>query len=221
VRVLRGEELDADPIERDEPRGRVRHPLAPQHRHEPGEEPDPQPTRQRGTVGAAVLHEARAHDEVRLSSFERGEQLPELGGVVLAVPVEPDRGVVALLEREAEPGLDGAADADVERQPEHGRAALGGGGPGLVGRGVVDDHDLDSRIEGADLVDDPPDRARLVVRRDDGRDPSKAQTGTPALRPMSSSRRRARCAYVCSSRTRSRARFPMSAACPGSARSSR
>ena len=46
-------------------------------------------------------------------------------------------------------------------------------------------------------------------------------TVTPAPSPTSSSNRRARCAYVCSSRTRSRARRPISSACPGSAISSR
>ena len=47
-----------------------------------------------------------------------GEELPELGRVVLAVPVEPDGELVAVLERVLEAGLDGAADAEVEREPD-------------------------------------------------------------------------------------------------------
>ena len=42
----------------------------------------------------------------------------------------------------------------------------------------------------------------------------RCHTATPARAP-SSSKRRARCAYVCSSRTRSRARRPISSACAG------
>ena len=48
-----------------------------------------------------------------------------------------------------------------------------------------------------------------------------SHTVNRAPRPTRSSNRRAWCAYVCSSRTRSRARCPISSACPGSATSSR
>ena len=58
------------------------------------------------------------------SCEHRLEQLPELGGVVLAVAVEPHREPEAVLERVAEAGLHGAADPEVERQADHVRAAL-------------------------------------------------------------------------------------------------
>ena len=70
----------------------------------------------------APVDEARADDDVRLVPVEHGEQLRKLGRVVLPVAVEPDRELVAVLERELEAGLHGRADAEVERQPDDERA---------------------------------------------------------------------------------------------------
>ena len=53
----------------------------------------------------------------------RIEHAAELRRIVLAVAVDAHRDVVAVLEREAEAGLHGAADAEVERQPQDARAA--------------------------------------------------------------------------------------------------
>ena len=89
----------------------------------------------------------------------------ELGRVVLAVAVEPDGELVAVLERVLEAGLDGAADAEVEREPDDRGAMRGGDAGGVVRRAVVDDDDVEGRVVGADLVDDAADRALLVVAR--------------------------------------------------------
>ena len=51
------------------------------------------------------------------------DDVGELRRVVLAVAVDAHGELVALLPGVAEAGLDGAADAEVERQPEHVRAA--------------------------------------------------------------------------------------------------
>ena len=68
-----------------------------------------------GRYVAVAVDEARARDDVGLAALDRAEQLLELGRVVLAVAVEPHGRLVAVLERVLEPGLDGAADAEVVR----------------------------------------------------------------------------------------------------------
>ena len=73
--------------------------------------------------------------------MDRREELPELGRVVLAVAVEPDRDLVALVARVPEPGLHRSADADVEQEPEHRRAVRLGDVRRLVARRVVDHDD--------------------------------------------------------------------------------
>ena len=83
----------------------------------------------------------------------RGRAATASWRVVLAVAVDLHGELVAVLERVAEAGLDGAADAEVERQAEDVRARRGGDRGGAVGRAVVDDDDLEARVEGADLVD--------------------------------------------------------------------
>ena len=87
------------------------------------------------------------------------EQLRDLGGVVLAVAVEADRELVAVLERVPEAGLHGAADAEVEREAEHDGAPRLCDRRRAVRRAVVDDDDVEAGIEGPDLVDDAADRA--------------------------------------------------------------
>ena len=86
-----------DPVEREETGGRVGDPLASEKRDEPREDANADPARERGPVGAAGVDEAGADHQVGLAALERREQLAELGGVVLPVAVEPDRGVVALV----------------------------------------------------------------------------------------------------------------------------
>ena len=130
---------------------------------------------------------------------------------MLAVPVEAYGDLVSLVARVPEPGLDRATDADVERQREDFRAVRAGDVDRVVRRRVVDDDNVDVRVERADLVDDATDRACFVPRGND-RDQAVGHAATPASSPTSSSRRRARCAYVCSSRTRSRARCPIASA---------
>ena len=88
------------------------------------------------------IDEARADHEVCRTGSDRSEQLPELGRVVLAVAVEPDRNLVSLVARVPEPRLDGSADADVEQEPEHGGSVRFGRTRRRIGRRVVDDdHD--------------------------------------------------------------------------------
>src|ERR1043166_8285662 len=89
-----------------------------------GRAPAP-PRAPRGVL--AALGDPRADDDVRLARDERCEQLAELRRVVLAVSVDLNSELEAVLECVAVAGLDGAADAEVEREAQDDRAVLGVG----------------------------------------------------------------------------------------------
>ena len=125
--------------------------------------------------------------------------------VVLAVAVEADGDLVAVLERVLEAGLDGAADAEVERQPDDRRARGGGDLGGRVGRAVVDDDDVEPRIEAAQLPDDRTDRPLLVAGRDD-REPTRSDTAPPGRPARPARAAAAPGARTCARRARARGR---------------
>ena len=86
---------------------------------------------------------------------------------MLAVGIDLGRKVVGVALRVLVAGLDGTADAEVERVLDHGRAGPLGLLGGTVGRPVVDDQDVEV---GALLVDrrhDARDGLLLVVGGDD------------------------------------------------------
>ena len=143
---IRGEEADRRTVERLEARRGVGQPLMGDPRDDPGEDADAGPAGSRRPV-AARGQEARADREVGLARGDRRDDRAELSRVVLAVAVEPHGEVVAPLPREAEAGLDGPADPEVERQPDDVRAGRGRDLGGAVGRAVRDDHDLEAVIE--------------------------------------------------------------------------
>src|SRR6478672_11363497 len=92
---------------------------------------------------------------------------------MLTVPVAADDEVVAALSRVLEPGLYGAADAEVERQPDDVRTVRRRDLGGAVDGPVRDDDDLQVRGIRAQLLDHGADVVLLVERRHDG-DPAKA-----------------------------------------------
>ncbi len=193
ARVVAREQRDGGAVERLEPGGGVRDPLPREERDELREPRDPEPPAQRRPVAAVLAVEAGARDDVRLVARERREELRQLGRVVLSVAVEAHGEVVALLERVAEPRLDGRADPEVEGKADDDRA---GGGSSLgspVTRAVVDDDDVDAGIELPDSRDDRADRLLLVEGGDDRDDPP-AHAGTAVSSSSSRSIRRARCA---------------------------
>jgi hypothetical protein len=167
VRVVGGEERDRPAVERAEAGRRVGHALADDGRDDPREDPDPDPARARRAIGA-VAGEPRADDDIRAVIEQRAEDERQLRRVVLAVAVNLHRDVEAVLEGVPVPGLDGAADPEVERQPDDVRAARLRHGGGGVDRGVVDDHDLHAGVDRAQLVDHSPHVRLLIQRRDDG-----------------------------------------------------
>ena len=150
------------------PGGRVGDALADDARDDPGQKPDPDAPRARRAIAArADRGEARADDDVGFAVQHRCEHAVELRGIVLAVAVDAYRDVVVVLEREAEAGLHCAADAEVERQPQHACTLRRRRVRRAVERAVVDDDDVEPRIERAQLVDHAPDVLRLVQRGDD------------------------------------------------------
>ena len=72
---------------------------------------------------------------------ERGEERRDLGRVVLAVGVERQDRVGAVVERPAEAGPERGALALVRPLLDDGRAGLAGPVGRVVGRAVVDDDD--------------------------------------------------------------------------------
>ena len=102
---------------------------------------------------------------------------------MLAVSVEPHGALVSLLAGVPEPGLDGAADPDVEGKAEDGGAVGLSHGRGLVGRGIVDDDDVDGQLELPDLVDDLSNRTGLVPGGDDSDDLRPGHTAHPGAEP--------------------------------------
>src|SRR5581483_759160 len=94
-----------------EARRRVGDAPADEQRDRPGEQPDRLPPRPRRLV-AAPADEARADRDVGVPGDDRPREHLEPGGVVLAVAVDSECEVEALLVRVAIAGLHGAADAE-------------------------------------------------------------------------------------------------------------
>src|SRR5207248_6521017 len=129
---------------------RVGDALADERGDRPGEDADPDPARPRRAVPRAS-GEARADGDVGLAGKHRLEDRSELPRVVLAVAVEAHGEIEVVLERVAEAGLDGSADPEVEREPDHLRPSGAGDLRGPVGGAVVDHDDLEARVERTDL----------------------------------------------------------------------
>ena len=168
VRVVAGEQRDAAPVQRLEARGRVGDALPDDPRDDPGEQPDPDPPRSRRAVAAFLRRRSASRRRCRPRRAAPARGSARAARVVLPVAVDADGDVVAVLVREAEAGLHGAADAEVERQPEDDRALRRRDLGRAVDRAVVDDDDVETGIERAQLVDHARDGLLLVQRRDDG-----------------------------------------------------
>jgi hypothetical protein len=89
---------------------------------------------------------------------------------VLAVGIDLDGDVEAVITSVLEPGLDSAADAEVVREPDDVGAGVLGCLGRPVGRAVVDHDHLKAGLGGADLGNDTGDRVLLVEGGND-RDP--------------------------------------------------
>src|SRR6185503_6987853 len=111
--------------------------------HHEREEANARTPRQRDLV-AGLLEKPRTRDRVDGRVLPQDlDQLIELVDVVLAIAIDLDGELVAVLEGVAVAGLHGSTDAEVEREPQDGRARSGGALPGLVRRAVIDHDDVE------------------------------------------------------------------------------
>ncbi len=91
----------------------------------------------------APAEEARAEHVVRASTRHGIEHPREVRGVVLAVAVEVDRGAIALVSRELEPGAKRGAEPARDRMRDHARAVLPADLGRAIARAVIDEQDVD------------------------------------------------------------------------------
>ncbi len=146
ARVIARKELDTLAIQRLETRSRVRNALPGEERHQPREPHDPDPPRKWSAVGHWSC-KSRTGDDVRRSSHQDVEQLSQICGDVLPVPVQPHRCRVSALERILEACLNRSADPQVEGESDDGSPVPCRRARGAVDRSVIDDDDVERRIE--------------------------------------------------------------------------
>ena len=163
--VMVGVERDQPPVDREEARGRVGHAVPGGQVDEEAEEPDAEDPWNAPPV-LRFPEEAGPDDRVRPARQDRLEDLRDVLDLVLPVPVDPHDDIVAAIPGIEESGLHRAADPEVARQVQHGRARLprGFGGP-VRGPVVHDEHVVGVSLP--ERADQPPDRPLLLVRRDD------------------------------------------------------
>ena len=157
---------------------------------------------------------------------------PSCDGIVLAVAVDAHGDVVVVLEREREAGLHGTADAEVERQAQRRtrpsrprRSAVRSLEPSSITTTSRPGSNARSSSMTRCTVCSSFSAGTIATRRSSaspaerGRHRSSAVSDTGHDRHAEAEQleqpARARCAYVCSSSTRSRARRPISSACAG------
>ena len=118
-----------------------------------------------------TLQKSRAGDHVeRRLAFEPLEQRVDVARVMLTVAVDLHGDLVAALERIDVAALHRAADAEVERQPQHARAGVRRQRSGRVLRAIVDDQDVEIGRAAPDLADGARDDLTLVVCGNDGKE---------------------------------------------------
>ena len=118
------------------------------------EEADADPARDGRAIAAAPPGKREPTTMSASPASERRDDCGELLRVVLPVAVDADGEVEAVLERVAEAGLHGAADAEVERQAGARARRRPRDAPRSVRASRRRHDDLERRVEGADLVDD-------------------------------------------------------------------
>ena len=123
VRVVAGEQLDAAAVDHPEAGGRIGDPLPGDRGQDDREDHVAEPPPERDLV-AGVAAEAGAVDHVGLGlrRVQGGEHLRQVLRLVLAVAVDLDGDVVALVQRVLVARLHRAADPEVERMAEHRRS---------------------------------------------------------------------------------------------------
>ena len=141
--------------------------MADEQRHRPAEEVNAHAARPGDMPIHIGLQKTRADHHVRLPCAQHIQKYPDLISIVLAVAVQPDHIVIALVARKFQPGLHRAADPQVKRVGHHQRAR----GLSLLGRivcgAVVDHQHVGLRHRAPRPLHDLKNRVLLIVRRDD------------------------------------------------------
>jgi len=187
VGVEAGEELDGPLPVAAETRGRVLDGLTREKPDQAVEDPASQPAGEPHLV--AARQRAGADHQVRLAPFHEIDDLEDLVGPVLAVAVELDGEVVAALAGELEPGLDGAADAEVEGVGDDMGAETFGDGGRFVRRAVV--HHQQVAAKTPEVLEHRVNVLSLVIRWDYGQNlhvpslPGKSYGGRTCLKTVS------------------------------------
>ena len=168
VRVIAREQLDPAPVRHPEAGGRVADPLAADRGQDDREDQVADPAADRHLV-AGIAAEAAAADHVGLvaAGLKLGQQIVQVGGLVLAVAVDLGGDVVGVPQRVLEAGLHRAADPGVERMVQDDRAAVLRLGRGVVGGAIVDHDDVELGGLAADLAHHAAHHSLLVVGGDD------------------------------------------------------
>ncbi len=169
------ERVDGARAERAEPARRVGDPRAEPVRHQPGEHVEDEaadPTHLEAALEPRADHEVGA-------GLQRGEQLGDAIGFVLAVSIDLDHGGRAALPRVGQTAGNRGADSEAARVMDDEGSGVAGQRPRVVARPVVDDDDLVDVVGRA--LDDAGDRVRLVERRHDGDDERRALAGIAAI----------------------------------------
>jgi len=139
--------------------------------HQRAEQSARQAVRERAVPrhAVAVAEEAGADHVLRAPARDRLEHALEVGGVVLAVPVEVDRGVVPAVASGGETLPDGGTQAVRVRVRHDLRARVTSDRRRVVARAVVDHEHVHAHAAGGprDPDDHVADRGRLVLSRDD------------------------------------------------------
>jgi len=117
----------------------------------------------------AVAEEARPDHVLSAAARDRLEHALEFGGVVLAVAVEVDRGVIVAVASGGEALSDGRAQPVRVRVRDDLGARVASDRRGVVVRAVVDQEHVDAHTAGDARYprDHVADRGRLVLRGDD------------------------------------------------------
>ena len=150
-----------------EPRAGVGERLTDENADEPLQEPHRTATEPAHVVGdGAAFGEPAADDHVG-AGIESVEEQLHRERVVLAVGIELHRSVVAVPDREREPGAQRAADPEVERQNGDERAGAAGDRGGVVDGPVRDHEHVVLGCQLSELFEHGRQGLLFVVRGDD------------------------------------------------------
>jgi len=168
VGVIAREQLDSAAVRHPEARSGIADSLAADGGQDDREDQVADPAAQ-GHLVPGFAAEAAAADHVGFVACgpQLGQQIVQVCGLVLTVPVDLGSDVVGMPQRVLEAGLHGAANPGVERVAQDHCAAFLRLGRGLVRGAVVDHHDVELGGLSVNLAHHATHHPLLVVCGDD------------------------------------------------------